>query len=125
MRKNLGSPPPTRGKLGYRGRCVIVVGITPAYAGKTVKKRHRLSHARDHPRLRGENNRQYRSQCHSKGSPPPTRGKPFRKSPIRARKRITPAYAGKTLEENGLEISAEDHPRLRGENLAFVYTKCY
>ena len=35
--KNMGSPPPMRGKgLVYRS-AVIVIGITPAYAGKSVR----------------------------------------------------------------------------------------
>ena len=32
----LGSPPPMRGKAGYRSRNFLTFRITPAYAGKSV-----------------------------------------------------------------------------------------
>ena len=45
-----GAPPRLEHGLGDRG-------IIPAYAGSTVGARHRLPHAGDHPRIRGEHPR--------------------------------------------------------------------
>ena len=33
----IGSPPPMRGKVGYRSRSFLTFRITPAYAGKSGK----------------------------------------------------------------------------------------
>ena len=70
-----GSPPPMRGK-GHKSRIDIVsVGITPAYAGKSIRQL-RLSVVReDHPRLCGEKSRILSGFPAVEGSPPPMRGK--------------------------------------------------
>ena len=49
-----GSPPPMRGKACMRGDRQRFVGITPAYAGKSVHCRPLFCTGKDHPRLCGE-----------------------------------------------------------------------
>ena len=91
----MGSPPPMRGKDPVCCQVDCVVGITPAYAGKST-----LLYALN-------------SQC--SGSPPPMRGKAFGGIYRTACMGITPAYAGKRekLSLNGTRC--QDHPRLCGE----------
>ena len=92
---NKGSPPPMRGKDVPKGQRLLVVGITPAYAGKSFQL----------------------SRCYVSwiGSPPPMRGKVlFAIAPV-AFTRITPAYAGKSYKINRRRKRLWDHPRLCGE----------
>ena len=51
------------------------VGITPAYAGKSVLPCHWLFRVRDHPRLCGEKGLIEILENGELGSPPPMRGK--------------------------------------------------
>ena len=52
------------------------------------------------------------------GSPPLTRGKELDAGDAAQKKRITPAYAGKSLVEAMKAGNLKDHPRLRGEKKA-------
>ena len=71
------------------------VGITPAYAGKSVLGDPRCHLSGDHPRLCGEKFVWRYVNYEKVGSPPPMRGKaPFRFVVV-ACGGITPAYAGK------------------------------
>ena len=90
-----GSPPPMRGKGANDRTAGVGTGITPAYAGKSL--RH--------------------SDCWCKvyGSPPPMRGKGIPRHDILFLHGITPAYAGKRLWRLVEAGSARDHPRLCGE----------
>ena len=51
------------------------------------------------------------------GSPPPTRGTPNTLPSAGLQSRITPAYAGNTLNVLDCTALLWDHPRLRGEHL--------
>ena len=94
---SLGSPPPMRGKGGSIKAVFAVVRITPAYAGKSLKRRMRQLGCQDHPRLCGEKKCVCQAALYTVGSPPPMRGKaPFSKSKPTFT-RITPAYAGKSV----------------------------
>ena len=134
----IGSPPPMRGKavdlmIGLRS-----VGITPAYAGKSVLPCHWLFRVRDHPRLCGEKSKishhfgvtteDHPRLCGEKirkkkcvmrniGSPPPMRGKAQNCGKRRCVHRITPAYAGKRSWRESAGLFSQDHPRLCGEKL--------
>ena len=70
-----GSPPQVRGKLWMSIAALIVYGITPAGAGKTVGLLEDLAGAEDHPRRCGENLSQSNSGIGESGSPPQVRGK--------------------------------------------------
>ena len=70
-----GSPPPMRGKVFEDDGAGKVIGITPAYAGKSRSCRIACLMYRDHPRLCGEKFYQTAVCSVVKGSPPPMRGK--------------------------------------------------
>ena len=91
-----GSPPPMRGKVTEAETVTKEDRITPAYAGKSLTDPQPVFSNQDHPRLCGEKfvMRSRRLLC--LGSPPPMRGKVVRAIPDILRKRITPAYAGKS-----------------------------
>ena len=95
-----GSPPPMRGKV----RAVHILrcngGITPAYAGKSLR-------------------RNLVKQLNL-GSPPPMRGKDTSGGILISCRRITPAYAGKSLDMLGTGYRNRDHPRLCGEKFLTV-----
>ena len=74
----------------------ISLRITPAYAGKSFGSPHYTPRCQDHPRLCGEKCSDSEFFYQNLGSPPPMRGKGFRALPVKIRRRITPAYAGKS-----------------------------
>ena len=111
-----GSPPHARGKHRTGNSASSRNGITPACAGKTTTRAWRTPTERDHPRMRGENDRDANVCCAEEGSPPHARGKRRRNELHDRIPRITPACAGKTrLRDPGYDRLA-DHPRMRGEN---------
>ena len=89
-----------RGKGFYRGFRSFSDGITPAYAGKRDKALDGVRRARDHPRLCGEKHVGHYLVSFSVGSPPPMRGKEEKQYTVKNGKGITPAYAGKSIENN-------------------------
>ena len=110
-----GSPPRTRGKVPKRVGRIGAVGITPAYAGKSVIFPAHRTDVRDHPRVRGEKGPGDCPGLLAVGSPPRTRGKAgWRAGPPHAAG-ITPAYAGKRQQKKSYHKPARDHPRVRGE----------
>ena len=70
-----GSPPRMRGKVLHSPAAGGRIGITPAYAGKSICGMPNRNGGRDHPRVCGEKwtSLQYRVQA--VGSPPRMRGK--------------------------------------------------
>ena len=73
-----------------------VIGITPAYAGKSFYFFSNLRHCQDHPRLCGEKDSSHATKTFILGSPPPMRGKGPPVADMWKRSGITPAYAGKS-----------------------------
>ena len=71
------------------------IGITPAYAGKSVGKSALDSYSEDHPRLCGEKVVGFEYRLAAVGSPPPMRGKEIESGRGKSHQGITPAYAGK------------------------------
>ena len=90
-------------------------GITPACAGNTNRNSHYIHLPKDHPRLRGEYHGHNLGTRVLTGSPPLARGIQFGNHIRKLQTRITPACAGNTVPNILLTLSAEDHPRLRGE----------
>ena len=111
----MGSPPPMRGKVYHKTKGVLSTGITPAYAGKSSADSSHTNRGRDHPRLCGEKLPVLVYPLHVQGSPPPMRGKVFNFGFLTDHKRITPAYAGKSVAQAALNVIMRDHPRLCGE----------
>ena len=110
-----GSPPRGRGKVidfstaQYRSR------ITPAWAGKRGLILNNQSSCKDHPRVGGEKGAHPEQSEFVQGSPPRGRGKVSCSLLGLRRKRITPAWAGKSRECRDALTSEWDHPRVGGE----------
>ena len=118
MRPGKGSPPHARGRRPARRSGDGRSGITPACAGKTPRAVPAFGLEADHPRMRGEDAFDAPPAAPPIGSPPHARGRPPGCCAVGAKRRITPACAGKTSKrvEGGTLI--RDHPRMRGEDPA-------
>ena len=114
-----GSSPHTRGALAVRGAARGRGGIIPAYAGSTTGWRSRRCSGRDHPRIRGEHNGWPKSLRPRAGSSPHTRGALAPGCGKTFSTGIIPAYAGSTPSMLPLRPTMRDHPRIRGEHLAW------
>ena len=110
-----GSPPPMRGKDAVCIFCMFSCGITPAYAGKSIRLSSYGQGDWDHPRLCGEKARQVLKLDKEEGSPPPMRGKAQCPYKPHGACGITPAYAGKRVYAMIAQDHVQDHPRLCGE----------
>ena len=93
-----GSPPPMRGKAVLPSSVETTLRITPAYAGKSARAKDRQEPPRDHPRLCGEKSFGCSWKHCRTGSPPPMRGKVTCDLACFLHSGITPAYAGKSLQ---------------------------
>ena len=93
---NRGSPPHGRGKAERAAGRHRPAGITPAWAGKSGRSCGQTSASRDHPRVGGEKGFPTFWSRKNSGSPPHWRGKVIKKPQGLGRKRITPAWAGKS-----------------------------
>ena len=121
LTRRMGSPPQVRGKLAVSGFFAAPVGITPAGAGKTIRRCPESATARDHPRRCGENFTRQRGHVLQPGSPPQVRGKQSPCCGDYRAARITPAGAGKTAHADGFADFVRDHPRRCGENPVTAY----
>ena len=104
-----------RGKAGAVISRLVIIRITPAYAGKSAPSFPTILSVKDHPRLCGEKTNGKNGSRYQAGSPPPMRGKDMTESESVGRKRITPAYAGKRVLAAVRTPIVWDHPRLCGE----------
>ncbi len=93
--RQVGSPPPMRGKGSEYTGTRDDLRITPAYAGKSTPRQSIKHFKRDHPRLCGEKPAKTVQTAFLRGSPPPMRGKGCYGLLRLASCGITPAYAGK------------------------------
>ena len=110
-----GSPPRMRGKALACAEQRRRPGITPAYAGKRRWSATPGDCGWDHPRVCGEKQLRQLPETRRTGSPPRMRGKA---SPCRSSssgRRITPAYAGKSIVHQKAPWCSRDHPRVCGE----------
>ena len=90
-----GSPPRRRGKGPMLCHRCQVLGITPAWAGKSGRSCGQTSASRDHPRVGGEKAKIQLRTAKRRGSPPHGRGKDVRQVGAVCGRGITPAQAGK------------------------------
>ena len=96
--KQKGSPPHMRGK-GRDGRLhPALLGITPAYAGKSPARPGPRPWRWDHPRICGEKFPNIHVPVCRSGSSPHMRGKDCGVADMVLPVRITPAYVGKSFE---------------------------
>ena len=91
-----GSPPHTRGTPISSTSFLVILRITPAYAGNTCGCASIQAKQRDHPRIRGEHSFLLLNCFVLPGSPPHTRGTLSGLYIMLLTARITPAYAGNT-----------------------------
>ncbi len=110
------SPPRGRGRRRRcRGRAPIR-RLTPAWAGKTIQlPRSRVDHP-THPRVGGEDVTNNVPKVHEVDSPPRGRGRQRCRRRARRVRRLTPAWAGKTTRNAGVEGGVSTHPRVGGED---------
>ena len=111
----LGSPPRMRGKACLTLIIRLLLGITPAYAGKSTTAGRGRMPSRDHPRVCGEKNAASIWAICARGSPPRMRGKVICGHHLAHNPGITPAYAGKSSAHNAASVIRKDHPRVCGE----------
>ncbi len=113
-----------RGKGVHAEPSAAVIGITPAYAGKSSCGGQTRFPCRDHPRLCGEKLKRQIESKQLKGSPPPMRGKGMRTIKAFPNRRITPAYAGKRNIEFSKRIKQQGSPPpMRGKVYSFGNVK--
>ena len=109
------TPPQMRGKDALAPCLVVLLGITPACAGKRGPTWEKRSISWDHPRVCGEKPWTPWEKIVLKGSPPRVRGKA---QPLFLDDRtegITPACAGKSFYDLQTLQRYKDHPRVCGE----------
>ena len=111
-----GSSPLARGAhhAGHEG--AHDRGIIPACAGSTCLHRLGLLFSWDHPRLRGEHDRDAAVAVRAEGSSPLARGALLAHDHPHRAVRIIPACAGSTDGQYLRLPHGRDHPRLRGEH---------
>ena len=106
-----------RGKDGRRQKRKPRVGITPAYAGKSLRGFAKVMALSDHPRICGEKKGKMEEKMKYTGLPPHMRGKGHEKEIRIHVTGITPAYAGKSGFGLACGFVVKDHPRICGEKL--------
>ena len=115
--QDAGSSPLARGLPRPARPASCMTGIIPARAGFT-RARRLAGHGReDHPRSRGVYPTGRIRRPRMSGSSPLARGLPSTTTAAHASRRIIPARAGFTLDDDGSACIEADHPRSRG-----VYT---
>ena len=92
--------------------------VSPAYAGKSRWWATPTLPHWDHPRVCGEKANGSDAPDDEEGSPPRMRGKGIVPAVQRSLRRITPAYAGKSLTGSSGITGKKDHPRVCGEKIS-------
>ena len=106
-----------RGKVVAVCLTCLLVGITPAHAGKSRPQCPSTLRSRDHPRACGEKMICWVLLSTLLGSPPRMRGKARRCRGKTPRGGITPAHAGKSFRLRACAFFSGDHPRACGEKV--------
>ena len=115
----MGLPPRGRGRGRYSRLLGVRLGITPAWAGKSFGYQERFAEYRDYPRVGGEENAAPSVTKGQWGLPPRGRGRGLQRSARCAKRRITPAWAGKSLVSCEADFRRWDYPRVGGEEYAW------
>ncbi len=111
-----GSPPHARGAHWWAARVDRRQRITPACAGSTRPGSIANQWSGDHPRMRGEHNKESFKEALTAGSPPHARGARLQRVSGNVDHGITPACAGSTYSSTIRAPTYSDHPRMRGEH---------
>ena len=118
-----GSPPRVRGEANVGEVRYGAVGITPACAGRSERKRHRSRNSGDHPRVCGEKDLALKGETKMAGSPPRVRGEASLSHHVSLLQRITPACAGRRYTVLREYAVYRDHPRVCGEKACSLQKK--
>ena len=119
-----GSPPRARGAGMFPSRNFERERITPACAGSRRAVFSAQRNWMDHPRVRGEQAREFPEETADPGSPPRARGAVQPDSLMVGTSRITPACAGSSTSPDWSPCCLADHPRVRGEqNIGVIQPK--
>ena len=113
-----GLPPQVRGELGAGQPCGRLSGLTPAGAGRTAGRCHRVPTRRAYPRRCGENQSRLSGEIDDQGLPPQVRGERPALAAGRRFVGLTPAGAGRTSVSTLTLLGMRAYPRRCGENLA-------
>ena len=123
-RDSFSQTPHMRGKVLDGVKVILVLGITPACAGKSPLQFEADVANKDHPRMCGEKRLLHFFGFCVIGSPPHVRGKArvclFLGLPLR----ITPACAGKSISGHLCGGQFQDHPRMCGEKFIISRYLC-
>ena len=92
----VGLPPRGRGRVDQSKLDLAVVGITPAWAGKSFQLILYLHDRTDYPRVGGEEGSRRKISTSGRGLPPRGRGRGTGARARSNRQGITPAWAGKS-----------------------------
>ena len=111
-----GSSPRVRGKQAPSVPHVLVRGLIPARAGKTLPAASCVIRAMAHPRACGENRFSTDALLREDGSSPRVRGKLLGYAWAAYQVRLIPARAGKTPKKSSSSSPGRAHPRACGEN---------
>ena len=111
-----GSSPRGRGKRLLVVPAVALIGLIPAWAGKTGTWIRTCSCGTAHPRVGGENRLALGQGMGKGGSSPRGRGKRLGEVPEELLRRLIPAWAGKTKAAPRYVRHIAAHPRVGGEN---------
>ena len=95
--------------------------ITPACAGKRMRRSYKKTASWDHPRMCGEKQLLLYRRNARLGSPPHVRGKGAEGAEPAVHHGITPACAGKRSFCPCLQRSCWDHPRMCGEKTGNLF----
>mgnify|MGYP000903747316 CR=1 FL=1 len=95
---------------------MLTGGLIPAWAGKTGRRNRPCAVHQAHPRVGGENVNEARVLTGDGGSSPRGRGKRPDIEAVLPRRRLIPAWAGKTAKSGTPRRRAGAHPRVGGEN---------
>ena len=113
-----GSPPHTREQRMDDLGIILLMRITPAYAGTADCRRTIWGGIEDHPRIRGNSKSCKVCAEYMAGSPPHTREQqPKAAAEYTDSQGITPAYAGTAIALQRCLNVVEDHPRIRGNSI--------
>ena len=112
----LETPPRMRGRLFIVDLNLLMVGNTPAYAGKTASLRVIDPPSQKHPRVCGEDSHIFPPPRLPPETPPRMRGRLTPWAWKKHDRRNTPAYAGKTRRITRTGTRRSKHPRVCGED---------
>ena len=116
---SFGSPPRVRGEEDISSVRLESWRITPACAGRRLSASLWRLGPTDHPRVCGEKFTINTIHPRNSGSPPRVRGEAGAAAQYVAKYGITPACAGRSLQEKPTTATNGDHPRVCGEKISF------